>query len=235
MQWIKVETHIHGKPEVLKLMSSLGINQNETVGLLLRFWMWADAHISDGNAPGVTGVTLDHLFCYAGFAEAMQKVGWLEIDEEGIRIPNWEYHNGKSAKTRAQTQKRVQAVRSKSQKCNGDSVTDALPEKRREEKNIYKTPNKSGVSVFRSKLIELGVDEQLANEWIEIRKNKKAALTANAIERLLPEVKKAGLSVQQAIEICCERAWQGFKAEWLNKQQWQPQAVITTPRPFHQD
>lgn len=110
-------------------------------------------------------------------------------------------------------------------------------ERKGKEINIYKTPAKSGAVFFRSKLVELGVDEQLANEWIEIRKNKKAALSEGAITRMITEVEKAKLTMRQAVEICCERAWQGFKAEWLNNKpgQVQTQATVKPPRAFHQD
>ena len=31
------------------------------------------------------------------------------------------------------------------------------------------------------------------------------------------EAKKANISLQQAMEICCARGWVGFKAEWASK------------------
>ena len=72
-------------------------------------------------------------FFFPGFADALEEVGWLSADDE-LTLPNFDRHNGKTAKTRAQTKNRVEVLRSERNNCNAASVTTALPEKRREEK-----------------------------------------------------------------------------------------------------
>ena len=133
--WIKVDTAIHSKPEVFRLSAELEMSVLEVVGLLVKFWAWADTHSADGNAVGVTSVTLDSYIGVNDFSAMMQKVGWLEFNEEGMKIPNFDYHNGKSAKSRALTNRRVSKSRNERYKCNDDSVTKALPDKIREDKN----------------------------------------------------------------------------------------------------
>lgn len=61
-------------------------------------------------------------------------------------------------------------------------------------------------------LVLLGVDEQTAKDWIATR---KAKLTATAIGGLVREAGRAGMSVRDAVALCCERGWRGFKAEWV--------------------
>jgi hypothetical protein len=63
-------------------------------------------------------------------------------------------------------------------------------------------------------LIDLGVDEQTAKDWMLVRKAKRAPLTETALEELTEEAEKAGISVGQAVAICARRNWQGFKASW---------------------
>lgn len=61
-------------------------------------------------------------------------------------------------------------------------------------------------------LVELGVEPQVAKDWIATR---KAKLTQTAIDGLVREAKKANVTVGAAIAICCERGWRGFKADWV--------------------
>src|SRR5690606_31903818 len=112
-----------------------------TVGKLLRVWRWFDQQTIDGNAPGVTSALLDRLLGVSGLCAAMESVGWLESYEGGVRLPNFGRHNGKTAKNRALTAKRVANHKTNADgndKGNASSVTSALPreEKRREEVKI---------------------------------------------------------------------------------------------------
>jgi len=64
-------------------------------------------------------------------------------------------------------------------------------------------------------LAAMNVSNPIAEDWIQIRKTKKAAITQTAIDGIQREADKAGLSLENALRHCCERGWAGFKAEWL--------------------
>jgi len=53
--------------------------------------------------------------------------------------------------------------------------------------------------------------------WCDLRKAKRAAVTAPVIAMLRKEADKAGWSLNSAMEECVLRNWQGFKADWLQK------------------
>lgn len=108
----------------------LGLPELHVVGCLWKVWSWADQNTVDGNAICVTDVTLERYTGVTGFAYAMREVGWLKGENGALCLPNFEEHNGQTAKKRAQTQVRVAKHR------NAPSVTKALPEKRREEKRL---------------------------------------------------------------------------------------------------
>ena len=61
----------------------------------------------------------------------------------------------------------------------------------------------------------IGVTDGVWQDWIKLRKEKRAAVTQTAINGIEREAKKAGVSLQTALETCCERGWTGFKADWL--------------------
>jgi hypothetical protein len=70
-------------------------------------------------------------------------------------------------------------------------------------------------------LLALGVEQQTASDWLEVRRLKRAALTQTVINLLVKESAKANISVNDAVRVCAENSWQGFKADWyfnLNKQ-----------------
>ena len=65
-----------------------------------------------------------------------------------------------------------------------------------------------------------GVPDGLLNDWLAVRKAKKAGpLTETAIAGLVREADKAGITAEQAITFCCEAGWQGFNAGWYSERQ----------------
>jgi uncharacterized protein YdaU (DUF1376 family) len=61
-----------------------------------------------------------------------------------------------------------------------------------------------------------GVTDSVWQDWLKLRKAKKAAVTQTALDGIQREADKAGVSLQVALETCCERNWTGFKADWLH-------------------
>lgn len=66
-------------------------------------------------------------------------------------------------------------------------------------------------------LVSLGVPIDLAKDWLAVRKAKRLAPTATAFDDMKAEVDKAGISVAQAVRMCCVKGWGGFKASWLDE------------------
>jgi len=61
----------------------------------------------------------------------------------------------------------------------------------------------------------IGVTDSVWQDWLSLRKTKKAAVTQTALNGIAREASKAGVSLQVALETCCARGWTGFKADWL--------------------
>lgn len=88
-----------------------------------------------------------------------------------------------------------------------DSVKDILLEK--EPKEIKKAFD------FKASLISMGVLENVASDWMEVRRKKKASNTETAFTAIVNEIQKTGRSPNECITEAVSRSWQGFKAEWL--------------------
>lgn len=132
--WIKVQKDTPDKPEVLAIAARLDIDPDAVTGKLIRIWSWFDTHTTNGNALSVTFSFLDRLTGVTGFAEQVALVGWLEQNGHELTLPNFNFHNGETAKKRAMGKNRTEKSRSNAE-SNASSVTNTLPEKRREEKN----------------------------------------------------------------------------------------------------
>lgn len=64
----------------------------------------------------------------------------------------------------------------------------------------------------------VGVSESIFKDYLEVRKAKKAKWTETALKGLQREADKAKMTLEQVMQLCCERNWVGFKAEWANSQ-----------------
>jgi hypothetical protein len=62
-----------------------------------------------------------------------------------------------------------------------------------------------------------GVSDSLWQDFKKLRTAKKSPITQTAISGISREAAKAGLSLPTVLEMCCERGWVGFKAEWTQE------------------
>lgn len=69
-----------------------------------------------------------------------------------------------------------------------------------------------------------GVDLQTWDDWLQLRKAKKAPVTATVIRGAAEEAQKAGLSLEAFLRIWCRRGSQGLEASWLKPDEIQHQA-----------
>jgi hypothetical protein len=100
--WIKMRSGLADDPAVIAMAAGLELDEDTIVGKLHRLWSWADQHTTDGSVGGITTGWLDRFVGCPGFAAAMQRVGWLEVPPGGILFPDFDRHNGESAKRRAE-------------------------------------------------------------------------------------------------------------------------------------
>lgn len=63
--------------------------------------------------------------------------------------------------------------------------------------------------------IPANVSEDVWDEFVKMRKDKKAPITERAINAIEKEAGKIGWTLEQAITECCDRGWRGFKSEWV--------------------
>jgi uncharacterized protein YdaU (DUF1376 family) len=138
------------------------------------------------------------------FFQLVDGKGWVNYraDQEIAK-----YHGKLEAASRA-------GLASAAKRSNARS-TDVQLNKKQETINNNQEP----VVKAKAMTIPSGVSLSTWQDFIQIRKSKKAAVTASAIKGIDREAAKAGWTLEQALVECCARGWAGFKAEWVNKDQ----------------
>jgi len=139
--WLKFEKATMDKPEVFEMAGILGIDPDAVVGKLLRVWSWFDEQSRDGHASVTVRTLLERRAGVPDFVSAMLTVGWLTESNGRLILPNYDRHNGASAKSRALATLRKQ----KSRISHAPSVTETAQERdqRREEKSILTLTSKN--------------------------------------------------------------------------------------------
>jgi uncharacterized protein YdaU (DUF1376 family) len=96
----------------------------------------------------------------------------------------------------------------------------ASAEARLNKRSTTVKPTKNQEPITKNQIINTpeGVSESIFKDYLEVRKAKKAKWTQTALKGLQREAEKAKMSLQDVIQLCCERNWVGFKAEWANSQ-----------------
>ena len=125
--WIKFELTTLDKPEVCQIADLADIDPDAVVGKLMRVWGWFDQQTENGNAPSVSKKLLDRLVGVSGFCEHMKAVAWMVEADNVISLPHFARHNGKTAKNRLLTAKRVANHKTANAKGNAAIVSGALP------------------------------------------------------------------------------------------------------------
>lgn len=60
-----------------------------------------------------------------------------------------------------------------------------------------------------------GVAVEVWEDFLVLRKAKKSPVTQTALNAIKREADKANMSLDQVLQIMCNRGWTGFKADWL--------------------
>ena len=222
--WIKMRSNLWDDPRVSKMCDLTDAGEAAIVGGLYWLWATADQHSEDGIMLGLTLRAIDRKTGIPGFGDALVSAGWLADHHEGVRIVRFSEHNGKSAKRRCSESVRKMSARDADKLKNEcstieDESQQSCAPREREEKENKEQDQKQKTRAPRfdaqAHLVSIGVDSSIASDWLQSRKTLKAAVTLTAIDGIAREAAKARIALSDALALCCQRGWRGFKAEWV--------------------
>lgn len=84
--------------------------------------------------------------------------------------------------------------------------------------NKYKNKDKRKKFNFKKALLEICSNEQLIDDWLLVRKNKKGTNTQTAFESFVKQVSISDMTIDDILRICVEKSWSGYKFEWIKNE-----------------
>lgn len=130
------------------------------------------------------------------------------------RQPIREDENASSrAKAWRDAQKAAEASNNQTQP-NATERNETLEKRREEKRKEVKAPAAPKFDAV-TELAARGVLPQTADDWITLRKSKRAVVTLTVLQEIIAEADKAGMSLDRALAYSCRQGWQGFKASWV--------------------
>ena len=72
---------------------------------------------------------------------------------------------------------------------------------------------------FRKAMLSEGFTPELVDEWLKIRKAKKAINTECAFKTFIEQVRKTNQDMNTVLSIIVQKQWKGFEADWLHSTQ----------------
>lgn len=132
--WIKVRTELRHSPKMVTIASRTGVTNVTALGAIVHAWMIADGHADDdGYIDHLNFDTLNTMVGIENLAQAMAEVGWIKEVDQGLQFIDYKEHNGSTAKTRAQNQKRQAKKRKNAVTVKRDGMNTRIEERRGEE------------------------------------------------------------------------------------------------------
>lgn len=104
------------------------------------------------------------------------------------------------------------------------SAGESRPERKKETEDETETEKKETASAvpalskfdFKKALLSFGFNSDLVNEWMQVRKVKRAVNSETSFNMFINEILKApSIDKNEILKICVGNSWKGFKAEWL--------------------
>lgn len=220
MSWIKMRTELQTHPKIVRILSATKADKFRVIGGLHAVWSVFDQHSVDGKLFGYTPTLMNHVIGWDGFSEAMIAVGWLEFDGvETLVLPEFDEHNSKSAKRRAEDQKRKRDGRKEDdipQDVRNESGQDADKKRTRERVREEKEE----------------IQKKFDALWEAYPRKDSKAKALQAFSKIAPDEQLyaqilAGVKRAETSEQWCKDggAFIPHASTWLNQRRWEDGGV----------
>jgi hypothetical protein len=246
----RISTGLPHHPKTKKIIRRLG---HEGSWSLVCLFLWSAQNRPDGEFDGMTAEDIEIAAGWEGepnaFVEALIEVRFLEQTDDGYKIHNWEKHNPWAAGAEARSNRAKFAAlcrrhgKKEAIKMMPD-YADSMQDEGENPANSRKNPaNGMRLAEFSSapspsplpspspnnkntaNKVEKpeDIDQQIWQDFLDLRRQKKAKLTLTAWERIRKELdrgKEQGYTPNDMMAEAVASGWQAFKLDWyLNRVQ----------------
>lgn len=144
------------------------------------------------------------------FLELLKKDSMIEIfsDNKTTHLKVCKYDTYQDMRNADETQ-------TKHERHAPDTHPTPIEERKKEKKERKKEDN-SDFS-FEISLYSLGAKKQFVDDWMLVRKKKRAVNSQTAFNDFVREFEKTKRPINEILEHCIVKNWMGFKFEWYEK------------------
>lgn len=143
----------------------------------------------------------------------MYKIGLLELKNGDVFSINLLNFSQKYQIKKEKTRKRVSEWRDKQEHTN--NVTSYKHVRNARKVKESKVNKDNSVFNFKNSFLDLEVDKKILEDWLQVRKTKKATNTETSYTKIINQIKLSGKTANECIKIAVEKDWKGFEAAWL--------------------
>lgn len=149
--WIPMRIGLEDEPEVVRIVSAtMRTNCADkssrqwmtcaVIGALQRTWGLFDRLTADGLLDGYSAALLNDIVGIPDFAQQLEQVGWLKINEDSLEMPGFDTFLGRSSKRRISETKRKSQSRASAKRPQ--TVRSVADKKRTTEQNRTEQNNR---------------------------------------------------------------------------------------------
>ena len=235
---IRLSVEFFDHPKTIKLQRRIGL---DGVMSLIKLWLWCRINRPSGILSGMDIEDIEIAAKWTGehgtFVNEALTLGWLELNEDTYALHDWEDNNGWAAKTEERSNAaRLSRMAKTHPEIHKKLISDGVKGVTKQEFQSLTKDNNDRLTVVNESLTpapapapahnantfdgekfleEYCDDKQLIDDWLKVRRTKKAANTETAFKGFITAVNKSNLSVSEALRVCCENNWKGFNVKWL--------------------
>lgn len=208
--WIKLRTMLRRDGRVRNLSRALSTNVTHVFGALATLWSIADELADeDGTIFGYTASDINAEVGIVGFCEVLPRE-WIDLSGDWVKLPDYQEHNGSTAKKRAQDQKRQRRRREKVEiSSRANSTKSVTREEESRGENISPIGDKAQTPPPPLNCLEF------IAKWAEYedyrRANRMRKLKPVSVIKQWGEMSQWGLAASlAAIDRTISKGWQGI-------------------------
>ena len=109
----------------------------------------------------------------------------------------------------------TQEKQTEPKKADSDNVTVTVSDNVSDSEILLKKEPKKNIFDFRKSLIEYGFEENLVDDWLKVRKTKKATNTETAFKAFISEIESKYCNINEMLQMSVTNSWSGFKHIWV--------------------
>lgn len=118
MSWIELHSNLPEHRKTIRLKNALRLRGSQTVGHLCLLWLWALDHAQEGRLEQLTPRDLARIADFperraAEFVDALLDAGFLDRNDSGLCIHDWEDYAGRLNEIRQKNRERKQKSRAR--------------------------------------------------------------------------------------------------------------------------